>query len=189
MFRRLYECAADFEKDPFRSYAKVMVHGCSGTGKSHLLAALACLLTHEGKRVVYVPDCVLLVENFFLEMRSALQFAFPEYASTMDSWTDVDQVRDFCRAWRKSGSLFFVIDQREALDSFPDDPERVRKDHVREWIDELVARNFLVFSASAESRTWRPKPGRRSNIKDFYVQGGFEEARDYHSYHMHCLTR
>ena len=154
----------------------VAVHGCSGTGKSHLLAALACLLTHEGKRVVYVPDCVLLVENFFLEMRSALQFAFPEYASAMDSWTEVAQVRDYCRAWRKTGSLFFVLDQREALDTFEGDPERARKEKVREWLDELVARNFCVFSASAESRTYRPRPGKRTNIKDFYIQSGFEEA-------------
>lgn len=188
-FRRLYECASDFEKDPFRAYAKVAVHGCSGTGKSHLLAALACLLTHEGKRVVYVPDCVLLIENFFLEMRSALQFAFPEYASTMDAWLEVEQVRDFCRAWRKSGTIFFVLDQREALDSFQDDPERLRKDHVMEWLDELVARNFLVFSASAESRTWRPRPGRRTNIKDFYLQGGFEEVCRVSSLILRCHDR
>ncbi|KAL5512234.1 hypothetical protein ACEPAG_3519 [Sanghuangporus baumii] len=175
MFRRLYDCVAEFEKDPFRSYAKACVYGCVGTGKSHVLAALACLLLHEGKRVIYVPDCVLLLESFFIEMRSALQFAFPEYASTMDAWTSVDQVRDFCRAWRKTGSIFFVLDQREALDVLPYDPDRDRKGQVREWLDELCARNFVVFSASAESKFYRPRPGERSNIKDFPMQSGFDE--------------
>ncbi|KAH8115699.1 hypothetical protein DFH11DRAFT_1688376 [Phellopilus nigrolimitatus] len=175
IFRKLYEYAAEFEKDPFRGYAKVYLHGCAGTGKSHILAALACLLTHEGKRVVYVPDCLLLIESFFIEMRGALQFAFPEYASTMDAWTDVEQIRDFCRAWRKSGSIFFVIDQREALDPVPDDPDKDRKAEVRIWLDELLSRNFVAFSASADSKTFRPRPGKRTNIKVITLQTGFNE--------------
>ncbi|THH06055.1 hypothetical protein EW145_g4343 [Phellinidium pouzarii] len=175
VFRRVYECAEEFDRDPFRSYSKVNLYGCAGTGKSHVLAALACLLTHEGKRVVYVPDCALLLESFFIEMRGALQFAFPEYASTMDAWSEVDQIRDFCRGWRKSGAIFFVIDQREALDAMPDDPDKDRKGNVRLWLDELLSRNFVAFSASAESKTYRPRPGKRTNIKDIAMQSGFDE--------------
>lgn len=176
IFRRLYETAADFDTDPFRSYSKVCVHGTAGTGKSHVLAALACLLTHEGKRVVYVPDCILLIESFFIEMRSALQFAFPEHATMMDSWSDNEQIRDFCRAWRKSGTIFFVLDQREALDTFPDDPDKDRKAQVRICLDELLSRNYVAYSASAESKTHRVRPGQRSNIKEFAMLTGFEEV-------------
>ncbi|KAI5117573.1 hypothetical protein M0805_005636 [Coniferiporia weirii] len=175
VFRQVYECADEYFNDPFRSYSKVNLYGCVGTGKSHVLAALACLLTHEDKRVVYVADCALLLESFFIEMRGALQFAFPEYASMMDDWASVDEIRDFCRAWRKSGSIFFVIDQREALDPVPDDPDRTRKADARFWLDELTSRNFVAYSASADSKTYRPSPGKRTNVKEIEMQGGFDE--------------
>ena len=38
----------------------------SGTGKSHLLAALVCQLVFEGKRVFYVPVCRRLVDDVLL---------------------------------------------------------------------------------------------------------------------------
>lgn len=172
----MWELAAEWESDPFRSYSKVNLYGCTGTGKSHVLAALACLLTHEARRVVYVPDCALLLESFFIEMRGALQFAFPEYASTMDAWTEVAQIRDFCRAWRKQGTIYFVIDQREALDITSDDPDKERKREVRIWLDELLARNFVAYSANAESRAHRARYGNRTDVKEIAMQTGFDEV-------------
>ena len=94
----------------------------------------------------------------------------------MDSWSDNEQIRDFCRAWRKSGTIFFVLDQREALDTFPDDPDKDRKAQVRICLDELLSRNYVAYSASAESKTHRVRPGQRSNIKEFAMLTGFEEV-------------
>jgi DNA replication protein DnaC len=37
------------------------LYGTSGSGKSHMLAALAYQLVREGKRVFYIPDCLRLV--------------------------------------------------------------------------------------------------------------------------------
>lgn len=36
---------------------QIYLYGTSGSGKSHILAALVCRLIHEGKRVLYVPGC------------------------------------------------------------------------------------------------------------------------------------
>lgn len=46
--------------------------------ESHMLAALACLLTKDGRRVVYLPDCRSMLRGPEWYLRSALLLAFAD---------------------------------------------------------------------------------------------------------------
>ena len=52
------------------------LYGTSGTGKSHILAALVRHLVQKGERVVYIPDCSILLNDHTTYIRTALLFAF-----------------------------------------------------------------------------------------------------------------
>ncbi|KAF8234815.1 hypothetical protein L208DRAFT_1393487 [Tricholoma matsutake] len=52
------------------------LYGTSGSGKSHLLAALVYCLVREGKRVFYIPDCSSLLLKPAQTIWAALTFAF-----------------------------------------------------------------------------------------------------------------
>ena len=72
-FWRLYQIATMMLLHGRRLY---FVHGTLGSGKSHMLAALACALIKSGKRVVYLLDCWGLLKAPFRYLCSALQLTF-----------------------------------------------------------------------------------------------------------------
>ena len=43
------------------AHESLYLYGTSGSGKSHLLAALVYRLISEGKRIFYIPDCSILL--------------------------------------------------------------------------------------------------------------------------------
>ncbi|KAF8431713.1 hypothetical protein BGX38DRAFT_1177614 [Terfezia claveryi] len=51
------------------------LHGTQGSGKSHILAALTCLLMKKGHRVVYIPDCRALILDLFRYLQFSLILA------------------------------------------------------------------------------------------------------------------
>ncbi|KAF8450160.1 hypothetical protein BGX38DRAFT_511381 [Terfezia claveryi] len=71
--RNLYDAAKSMY---FLRTRRYFLHGTLGAGKSHLLAALTCVLRKEGMRVVYLPDCRGLLDNPFQYLRHALRLAF-----------------------------------------------------------------------------------------------------------------
>ena len=94
------------------------LYGTSGTGKSHLLAALVCHLVRDRKRVVYLPGCLHLLEDARECFRSALLFAFyDDYHSrqTIEGTWIVDDLLEFVRK-QPRGSLYLIIDQRNTLE-------------------------------------------------------------------------
>ena len=42
---------------------KLLLHGTAGFGKSHIVAALVCLLIKQGRLVVYLPDCKVMLKD------------------------------------------------------------------------------------------------------------------------------
>jgi hypothetical protein len=56
------------------------LYGTSGTGKSHLLAALVYHLIRERKHVFYIPDCTSLLLEPAQTIWAALNFAFYDSA-------------------------------------------------------------------------------------------------------------
>ncbi|KAI5783170.1 hypothetical protein DFH27DRAFT_276400 [Peziza echinospora] len=55
---------------------KYFLCGPLGIGKSHLIAALPCLLIRSGKKVAFLPDCRALVKAPLHCLLFALQFTF-----------------------------------------------------------------------------------------------------------------
>jgi len=51
-------------------------HGTVGAGKSHLLAALTCLLMRQGMLVVFIPDCNDLLADPARYFTAGLEFAY-----------------------------------------------------------------------------------------------------------------
>ena len=50
-------------KDGVLRSRRIYVYGSMGYGKSHMLAALACLLVKQNERVIYFPDCRSMLES------------------------------------------------------------------------------------------------------------------------------
>jgi len=56
--------------------SSLYIYGTMGYGKSYILAALACLLYRQGKRVVFIPDCRAMLINPLLYIKCALLCTF-----------------------------------------------------------------------------------------------------------------
>ncbi|KAJ7302372.1 hypothetical protein DFH08DRAFT_989479 [Mycena albidolilacea] len=115
---------------PNGAYHAAFLRGLSGVGKSHLLAALVLCLRHQGKTVVYIPDCGNLIMCPVSYLASALLCAFPgenpeatqrrDEIRTLDS---LDAIKRRCAAVRNNRStgrdefhFRFVVDQVDELD-------------------------------------------------------------------------
>lgn len=57
-------------------YSQLSVYGTVGNGKSYMLAALVCLLTHFGDRVVYLPDCRAFLLDLVEYVKMAMVLPF-----------------------------------------------------------------------------------------------------------------
>jgi len=144
------------------------LYGTSGSGKSHILAALACKLIREGERVVYVPDCARLLDNFEWAIRTALCCAFYDspLLETIESALDVDALLRF---WKKQKKFYFIVDQLNALElggrhaSLDEDKKRVTK-----RLHEMRVHHKYIFSASAN---------KKSNVDADMKQGGITVIR------------
>lgn len=101
------------------------LHGTPGAGKSHMLAALTCLLLQEGQKVVYIPDCRGLLRDAFSCLRHSLQLAFhgpsdAGHRQYLEQCTTVQQLSTFCDWASLEFCLLFIIDQTNALDPHGD---------------------------------------------------------------------
>lgn len=94
-------------------------YGTEGYGKSHILAAFACLLVRNGQRVVYIPDCGAMLIRPFVYLRNALLFAFAdppssEHRKRIFECQHVEALGDFCEEY--DSRLCFIIVQLNTLD-------------------------------------------------------------------------
>ena len=94
----------------------------TGYGKSYILAALACLLIREGKRVVFLPGCRAMMEEGFGHYLSwALLLCFgdsPEHQQrVMECKNHPNKLNDLCDELASRNVLmYFVIDQANSFD-------------------------------------------------------------------------
>ena len=157
-------------------YEKIYLHGTSGSGKSHILAALVCRLICERKRVVYIPDCSLLLADFTLVIRSALRFAFydSEPHLTFLESADKEDLFTFCAG---QTDVYFVVDQLNALElggrnAYLDD---VKKD-VMGYLLKMKLGHKYIFSASASEQSNREYNLKQSGITVIPINGGLTEV-------------
>ncbi|PVF91067.1 hypothetical protein CPB86DRAFT_803090 [Serendipita vermifera] len=107
--------------------SNISLDGCSGIGKSHLLAVLALRLIQDGKRVIYIPDCRPLVHSFAETLRAALCFAFHDDPTAYEAIVSAPGVDGLLRFSRKTKDKYIIIDQLNTLDTNRDDPLQASK--------------------------------------------------------------
>lgn len=145
----------------------VYLYGPTGTGKSHLLAALVCRLIRNGERVVFIPDCLELLRDPPAVIRKALLFAFydePDLCDEIGRSVDMADLINFTRR-RAENTIYFVVDQRDALDSGRLTVSKaVVKTEAFEAINSLRAFQKYIFSASSNELSDRDCNERQSGI-------------------------
>jgi energy-coupling factor transporter ATP-binding protein EcfA2 len=158
---------------------EIYLHGSSGSGKSHILAAFACLLVRKGQRVIYIPNAQDLIYGFFTEMRTAFCFAF--YNKTefdeIASFTQVDELIRFSDHQQMIGNrLYIVVDQVDALEADEDDGRNQLKSRIEEQLYTLAYKHHYIFSASANEKT-KNRKGKQDNIQFVPLVRGMNEVR------------
>ena len=158
-----------------RAYERLYVYGTSGSGKSHILAALVCQLIREGERVVYLPDCYRLLENAARAIWHALLFAFHDTAhlEAVENPDDVDALIAFMSHWK---NLYVVVDQMNSLEAVQQDERAEKKKKVRDWLDRMRSGHRYIFSASANEISSREAHTKQSGIEVFYILGGMTKV-------------
>ncbi len=158
------------------------LYGTSGTGKSHLLAALVCHLVRDKKRVIYLPDCHGLLEDARECFRSALLFAFYDDGfsrETIENAWSVDELFGFVRK-RPRGSLYLIIDQRDALELGPDsdgpDIDRAVKYKALECLRFMSAPSLYIYSAVANQQSDRDASLKQRNLKTIRLHEGMTKV-------------
>ena len=141
-------------------YSKLYFQGTMGNGKSHILAALACLLSRLDRRPVYLADCRQALAEPLSYIQSALLCAFadPESSSIRDeirSLESTDDVLDFCNGL-VNVQLFFIVDQKNALeheDTNRDTIPNSDKDALAKLIRRMAIYHYSVSCASTNYGT------------------------------------
>jgi hypothetical protein len=153
---------------------KIWVYGTSGSGKSHLLAALVCHLIRMGDRVLYLPDCYSVLMNPPLAIQMALIFAFHD-TNDLDGvdLLDKDSMLKFIS---EKENLWIIVDQLNALEVVQeDDGLNNRKASVKAILDCMQPGHRCIFSASANEVS-----NREINYKQqtgvLSVSGGLSEV-------------
>lgn len=178
--RTLFKRISDKVKD-MRSYGGrfLYVHGTSGAGKSHVLAAFAASLVAQGERVVFLADCRMLASEPISSIRSALHLAFAdedEVVSEIMKIKDKDSLQEFCRLIGRR-KLIFIIDQVDALDPVADSSDKVTEEQkcfTRTILDTITRYHFKVHSASGTYRHGDGDRLRLSGHERIEVQGGLD---------------
>jgi len=178
--------------DIFGRSFTTFVYGTIGWGKSHLLAAMVCLLMRKGRKVVFLPDCKALLREPVDYFRSALLLtcaAEPAVQAQVATLCSVEAVVRFCKA---RNDLTFIVDQFNALeiDKDKDDGEiQKKKAAARQLIDSASYDRALLKAASANNVTAREiVHGKQLNMNIVTLFGGMtqdEMTQWYH--HFHCL--
>jgi len=154
------ESFLDLQKVIVARDGPIFVEGASGVGKSfalyHLFCALSSYPTH---RVLYIPDCSLLVDSGPLHVLQALTAAFSLDAvllsnlecyarclASFDCDAVLSMISDYCR---ERGLVFYAIfDQYEAVARYSKTSALV---DVLAWSEYLSSPHKIIFSASSNN--------------------------------------
>jgi energy-coupling factor transporter ATP-binding protein EcfA2 len=157
-------------------FEKIYLYGSSGSGKSHLLAALACQLIREGARVVYIPDCGDLLYDFAEVIQNALRCAFFDspLLVNIESALSIDALVEFWKAQED----YFIIDQLNALElGGRTHALDEKKKEVTGWLNKMILHHQYIFSASANETSNQLADMKQSKITVFRINGGMTEVR------------
>jgi len=119
----------------------ISLFGTVGCGKSHMIAAAACVLFYMhlhgrlNRRVIYIHNGTNLLRNFYTTVNGALRLSFHDDATALQSLDACDTISDlaaftkhFCR------TCILIVDQKNAIE-----PGVQVKDHK-----DVAAANFCT---------------------------------------------
>jgi hypothetical protein len=158
----------------------IYVYGTIGYGKSHILAALACLLIRRGHRVLYFPDCRAACASWLDYLQRALLFAFrdTETRQRIMECDDPEQLLQICKSF--PDPLYIIYDQKNTLDR--EDPgEAVVSAGVKEAVQSALERisfdRISITSASANYKSAMAMRLRQTGQQKIALLGGMTEVR------------
>jgi hypothetical protein len=140
--------------EPWRKdRAALWVYGTRGYGKSHLLAALVCLLSARKERVVYIPDCRDCLKAPTLYFRAAMLLTWADdddMQKKIINLSTMEQIHVFFKKHR----AIFVIDQMNTLEVSKNDKNADKKKCLDDWLEHFRVGHKAVLSCSANYQTY-----------------------------------
>lgn len=160
---------------------RLSLSGTMGYGKSHILAALACLLARSGHHVVFLPDAREMLANKFSYLQTALLCAFtdPSLSSIragIRSCQTIDDLENFCYA---NGPLIFIVDQINALEEEDDRSDSItnaEKTELHQLLRRLSSHYTYITGASANHRAAQRMRQKQTNDLKNEMTGGMSEV-------------
>jgi Cdc6-like AAA superfamily ATPase len=153
------------------------VYGTRGYGKSHLLAAMVCVLAATETKVVYIPDCREFIQEPIRYMITAMLFAWVDDESKQRDIMALKTQEDIYAFFQGKKDVVFVIDQLNALqkqeqnDKFADEKLQLYK-----WLINLKASHKAILSSSANNHTFLEEATKQSSTVMMYTYGGLTEV-------------
>ncbi|RPB20043.1 hypothetical protein L211DRAFT_576338 [Terfezia boudieri ATCC MYA-4762] len=180
-FREIYNVAQSLT---YQGTSMYYLHGTLGSGKSHILAALTCLLMKEGHRVVYIPDCRALLLDLFGYLQFALVLAYcapsdkvaREY---LEDCKTIEELTTFCVKASSDHRLLFIVDQANVLDPEDESADRITlasKRDARSLLDRITARHLKLASATANYAHGIADQLRQTGERRLHMYGGLTEV-------------
>ena len=180
VFRELWAGISKMEND---GWDKLFLYGTAGYGKSHMLAALACLLISQGKGVVYLPDCRARLRCFVRYIKQALLLTFsdsPKRQKQVEKLETEKDIEAFLYDHARLERLYFIVDQINALESTAianqDIASNAMKTDAAKWLGEFSFAHRLIESASPNYRTFQFMKQKQTNDIKIATQGGLSQA-------------
>jgi IstB-like ATP binding protein len=151
------------------------LYGTSGSGKSHLLAALVYHLIRKGERVFYIPDCSSLLLEPAETMLAAFHFAFYD-SPVLETIGDPHDVGALIRIMSKHRDLYIIVDQVNTLELIEKDSCKARKEQALDWLRSLRYKHRYIFGASANENSNRDADRKQSGISVCRIFGGMSRV-------------
>jgi hypothetical protein len=152
----------------------IYLYGTSGSGKSHILAALVIHLVRKGKHVFYIPDCSSLLLEPAQTICAALTFAFHDSAvlKTIGDPRNLN-VDSLVRFMSRHRDLYIIVDQVNALKTADS-----TGNHRKEVLNAMRFQHRYLFSASANEDSNREADRKQSGILVSRIYGGMSKVTD-----------
>ena len=155
------------------------IYGTIGWGKSHLLAAMVCLLMRKGRKVVYLPDCKEMLHKPVEYFRAALLLTFAAEQSVQSVVARLITVEDVVQFCDSHTDLTYIIDQFNALeqDISKDAPKVLEQKGIAiSLIDGATSNRARVKAASANNLTARVIHDKQLHMNIQTLFGGMDQV-------------
>ncbi|KAF8538315.1 hypothetical protein BDD12DRAFT_806239 [Trichophaea hybrida] len=154
--------------------SEIWLHGTTGYGKSHLLAALVCFLIKSGHRVLYLPSCHPLVHAPMCYLQDAMELTWadsPDALQQIRALETLPEIISFFHGVEEE--VIFVIDQMEALQQTgPTDAWCNIRSELHRALYKASYYHLRVFSTSANTQSYHTLNRSRSNLIKVSAFGG-----------------